>query len=641
MDTPQGNFVMENSLRRYGVERWGEEFLGVSEQGHLTFRAPGLPPVDLHELSVFLEGQGIRPPFVIRFPSMIAERLGRLSRAFSSAIAENEMDSSYTGVLPVKVNQRRSVIDAVVYDTAVPVGLEAGSKPELLLAMSRPPAKGAPLLINGFKDREFMRMAFHAAEIGHRVIIILESIREVVRYVDTAAAHRWQAVPEVGVRAKLYTKGSGRWQGSGGETSKFGLTTSEILEVVRRLGEADLADKLVLLHFHIGSQITRIKQIKQAVREGARLYAELQHGYAPNMQFLDMGGGLGVDYDGSRTSYPSSANYTIEEYASQTVFEVHEVMKETKAKAPHIITESGRAVVATHSVTICDLREVQGELLPLPEPSEDEHRLISTLRETLELVSVKNYEEYFHDAIDLRDEALSLFSKGYLTIEDRANAEGLFQRVRLKISRIVSTLKRPSEEITDYLGTAHRKYLANFSIFQSLPDTWSIDQVFPAAPLSRHGERPSVNAEIIDITCDSDGCVKSFAHPEENLRFLPLHERHGRDDEPYYLGFFMTGAYQDSLANDHNLLTRTHDVIVQSDEADQSEIPGSTRMPFCDGVVLDVKIGFTNEDALAQMDFDVESLLHDMRQRHSGRETTLGEAWALGMLQSYPYLTRE
>ncbi|MEM6292104.1 MAG: biosynthetic arginine decarboxylase [Myxococcota bacterium] len=640
MDTPQGNYVMENSLRRYGVERWGEEFLGVSEQGHLTFRAPGLPPVDLHAVSRFLESQGIRPPFVLRFPMMIGERLRRLGAAFSKALTENELQTGYTGVLPVKVNQRRAVIEAVLAEDSVSCGLEAGSKPELLLAMSRPPSEDAPLLINGFKDREFMRMAFHAHELGHRVIIILESIREVMRFVDTASAQAWTSVPEVGVRAKLYTKGSGRWQSSGGETSKFGLTTSEILEVVRRLGDADLAGKLVLLHFHIGSQITRIKQIKQAVREGARLYAELQRGYAPNMQFLDMGGGLGVDYDGSRTSYPSSANYSIDEYASQTVFEVAEVMELTGAKPPHIITESGRAVVATHAVTITDLREVQGDLLPLSDPSEDDHRLIHTLRETLELISVKNYEEYFHDAIDLRDEALSLFSKGYLTIEDRSNAEGLFQRVRLKVARIVETLKRPSEEIVDYLGLAQRKYLANFSIFQSLPDTWSIDQVFPAAPLSRHGERPSVNAEIIDITCDSDGCVKSFAHPEENLRFLPLHERHDRT-EPYYLGFFMTGAYQDSLANDHNLLTRTHDVIVQGSDAAQSELPGVTRMEFADGVVLDVKSGFTNEDALSQMDFDVESLLHDIRARHLGRTTTLGEAWALGMLQSYPYLTRE
>jgi arginine decarboxylase len=447
-------------------------------------------------------------------------------------------------------------------------------------------------------------------------------------------------VPDVGVRAKLYARGSGRWQSSGGETAKFGLTTNEILEVCRHLEAAGMIDRLVLLHFHIGSQITRIKLIKQAVREATRLFSELQVGYAPKMQFLDLGGGVGVDYDGSRTSYPSSANYTLEEYASQAVFEIEEVIGRTDATRPDIITESGRALVASHAVTITDLREVQGAMLQIPEPSEDDHRIIVSLRETLETISAKNYEEYFHDAVDFRDEALSLFSRGYLSIEDRASAEGLFHRVRLKTANIVSTLKRPSEEIVEYLDTAHRKYLANFSIFQSLPDTWSIDHVFPAAPLSRHGERPNVNTEIVDITCDSDGCVKSFAHPEENLRFLPLHERND-GGEPYYLAFFLTGAYQDSLANDHNLLMRTHDVVVRRPDDPAPSMPGTTRLEFGRDLVLDVKTGETNEDALAAMDFDVESVLHDIRERHVGHETTLGDAWALGMLQKYPYLNRD
>lgn len=639
VDVTSPNFAMENSLKRYGVERWGEEFIRVSDEGHLSFIAPELPPVDLYALSRTLEEHGVRPPFIIRFPTMITGRLRRLRAAFAKAIEDNEFGGAYTSVLPVKVNQRRAVIDAVFRDPELPVGLEAGSKPELLLALSRKPTPDAPLLINGFKDREFMRMAYHATELGHRVIVILESVREVIRYLEVGQEQAWNRRPELGVRAKLYTRGSGRWQSSGGETAKFGLTTNEILEAVRRLDAADQLHKLVLLHFHIGSQITRIKQIKQAVREGARLYAELQNGYAKNLQFLDLGGGLGVDYDGSRTSYPSSANYTIEEYASQTVFEINEVIALTKAKAPHIITESGRAVVASHAVTITDLRDVQGELLPVPDPSEDEHNLIIRLRETLDAISSKNYEEYFHDAIDFRDEALDLFSKGYLSIEDRAAAEGLFTRVKLKTARIVSSIKRPSEEIVEYLSAAQRKVLANFSIFQSLPDTWSIDHVFPAAPLSRHGERPSLNAEIVDITCDSDGCVKSFAHPDENLRFLPLHERrHAR--EQYYLGFFLTGAYQDSLANNHNLLGRTHEVVVRAQGEAPGRIPGVSRLEF-DGVALDVKIGATNEDALAAMDFDVEDLLHELRSRHIGAQTSLGEAWALGMLQSYPYLTRE
>jgi arginine decarboxylase len=642
MDTP-GNkgFAMENSLKRYGVDRWGEAFLGVNAEGHLTYRAPDLPPVDMHALAEFLDRRGIRTPFVVRFPTMISGQMRRLHRAFEKAIGDNKYGGTYTGVFPIKVNQRRAVIEAV-HGAAVGglrYGLEAGSKPELLLAMSREPTPGAPLLINGFKDREFMRMAYHAAELGHRVIIILESIREVVRFVEVGREHPWRAVPEVGMRAKLYTRGSGRWQSSGGETAKFGLTTNEILSVVRHLEDAERLDRLTLLHFHIGSQITRIKLIKQAVREGARLYAELRSKYAPHMRYLDLGGGMGVDYDGSRTSYPSSANYTMEEYASQVVFEIGEVMEATETDPPVIITESGRAIAANHAVCVTDLREVQGELLPLPEAQEDEHRLIAELRETLEHIGPKNYEEYFHDAIDFRDEALELFSAGYLSLEDRASAEGLFQRVRQKAAGIIEGLKRPSEEIVEYLKKAQYKYLANFSVFQSLPDTWSIDQVFPAAPLSRHGERPSIWSEIVDITCDSDGCIKSFAHPDDNLRWLPLHERQNRDDR-YYLGFFMTGAYQDSLANDHNLLARTHEVVVRAPDDPPPVMAGVERMEFA-GVLVDVKIGETNEDTLASMDFDVENMLHEIRKRHLDVKTTLGQSWALGFLQSYPYLTRE
>lgn len=639
MDTPSVNaYAMENSLKRYGVDRWGQEFIGVNDSGHLLFRAPSLPPVDLHELAMFLEKRGIRTPFVVRFPSMIHGQMERLKKAFEAAIKENQFAKSYVGVFPVKVNQRRAVVEAVLSSPPEHAyGLEAGSKPELLLAMSRAPREHAPLLVNGFKDREFMRMAYHAAELGHHVIVIIESIREVIRFIEVGREHPWRKRPDVGVRAKLYTKGSGRWQGSGGETSKFGLTTNEILAVVRHLEDASLISHLVLLHFHIGSQITRIKRIKQAVREGARLYSALQQ-YAPNMSYLDLGGGLGVDYDGSRTSYPSSANYTIEEYASQVVWEVAAVIEECEARPPTIVTESGRALVANHAVCITDLREVQGELLPINDKHEDEHRLIDALRDTLEHINAKNYEEYFHDAIDFRDEALELFSTGYLTVEDRASAEGLFQRVRIKTQKIVESLSRPAEEITDYLATAQHKYLANFSIFQSLPDTWSIDHVFPAAPLSRHGERPTLQTQIVDITCDSDGCVNTFAHPEENLRFLPLHERSDKN-ERYFLGFFMTGAYQDSLANVHNLFSRTHELIVHGTNPPPAQ-PGVERIAFGD-VFLDLKIGATNEDALAAMGFDVESMLHEVRNRHLGADTTLGESWALGLLQGYPYLTRE
>jgi arginine decarboxylase len=632
-------YALENSLKRYGGDKWGQGFIAVNGEGHIEFRAPGLPDVDLHKLVLMLRERGVHTPLVVRFPSMIVASMQRLHDAFVAAAKELEFGGRHVGMYPLKVNQRRSVVETVVQAREqCGYGLEAGSKPELLLAMAQPVYAGAPLICNGFKDREFIRLAYHAAELGHEVVVVLESLREVRRYLEVSEEQDWTAMPLVGMRAKLYSRGSGRWQSSGGELSKFGLTTNEMLEVVRQLEAAGKVNKLGLLHFHIGSQITQIKRIKTAIREGARIWGALR-ARCPGLQYIDLGGGIGIDYDGSKTSYPSSANYSVEEYASQVVFEISEVVHELELPPPTIVTESGRILVAKHAVTIADLREVQGELLPVPAPSELEDRIISELRETLAGITVKNLEEYFHDAIDYRDEALQLFGRGFLSLEDRASAEGLFQRIRLQCARIVSQMPQPPEEITDYLARAQVKYLANFSIFQSLPDTWSIDQVFPAAPLSGHGNVPTVNAEIVDITCDSDGCVTTFAHPDDNLKSLPLHEPPTRGGEPYYLGFFMTGAYQDSLANAHNLFGRCHEVIVRrSDE--EGVIMGSQGIDFNEQVWLEVKAGFSVQDMLAEMDYDVESITQMIRDRHLGRQTTLGQPWAMGLLQEYPYLVR-
>ncbi len=628
--------ALEGSFKRYGIDRWGRTFLGANDQGHLIFRAPGVPEVDLHNLSCELKRRGIRTPFVVRFPTMITRQMQVLRAAFDRAFKDNDYSGGHIGVFPLKVNQRRAVVNTVVNARAeTGYGLEAGSKPELLLAMAQPPVKRSPLVCNGYKDREFIRMAFHAAELGHEVVIVLESTREVRRYIDVYTEHDWQAIPSVGVRAKLYSKGSGRWQSSGGESSKFGLTTSEILEVVRQLTLTGLEGQLTLLHFHIGSQITQIKRVKVAVREGARIYAELA-ATCPSLRYIDLGGGIGVDYDGSKTSYPSSANYSLVEYASTVVFEIGEVCQEVAIRQPCILTESGRIIVATHAVTIADLREVQGELLPVPEADASEHSMVSELRYTLANITTKNLEEYFHDAIDFRDECLQLFSRGYLSLADRAAAEGLFQRIRNKAVTIVKAMPRVSEEIVTYLSRAQAKYLVNFSIFQSLPDSWSIGHVFPAAPLSRHLERPTHNVKIVDITCDSDGRVDTFAHPDDNLPYLPLHERR---DEDYLLGFFMTGAYQDSLANTHNLFSRCHEVILR-DAADELLLVGSERVVLGDGVTFEIKMGSTCEHVLESMDFDVETMLKSLRDRHLGSETTLGQPWAMGLLQSYPYLSR-
>jgi arginine decarboxylase len=633
------SWALENSLKRYGADKWGADFLAVNTAGHLAFRAPGLPEVDLHKLVLVLRERGIHTPVVVRFPSMIVQSMKRLHDAFLRAASELGFAGNHLGMYPLKVNQRRSVVETVVMAReSCCYGLEAGSKPELLMAMAQPVIPGTPLICNGYKDREFMRLAHHAAELGHEVVIVLESVREVRRYIEVTQEQDWAATPLVGARAKLYSRGSGKWQSSGGELSKFGLTTNEILEVIRQLDEAGQISKFALLHFHIGSQITQIKRIKVAVREGVRIWAALRP-RCSGLRYLDLGGGIGIDYDGSRTSYPSSANYSVEEYASQVVFEINEVVTELELPPPTIVTESGRILVATHAVTVADLREVQGELLPIPDASEDEDRLIFELRETLAGINVKNLEEYFHDAVDYRDEALQLFSRGFLSLQDRASAEGLFHRIRLECGRIVHQLPHPPEEIVNFLERAQVKYLANFSIFQSLPDTWSIDQVFPAAPLSGHGHVPRINAEIVDITCDSDGCVTTFAHPEDNLKSLPLHEPPARGGEPYYLGFFMTGAYQDSLANDHNLFGRCHEVIVRRAD-EEGVIMGSQGIDFDGEVWLEVKAGESVQDMLSEMDYDVESITQMIRDRHLGRETTLGQPWAMGLLQEYPYLVR-
>lgn len=628
----------KKSLSRYGADQWGSEFLKVNAQGRIEMRAPDLPPVDLHRVAEVLDSHGFQTPFTLRFPTMIEARMLGLCNAFKKAIKANEYTGSHIGLYPLKVNQRRSVVEAVAdARTRMTYGLEAGSKPELLLALSQPPQPGVPLVLNGFKDEEFMTLAHHAAELGHEVIVVVESLLEVDRYIKVTREEAWKKVPKLGMRAKLYTRGSGRWQSSGGELAKFGLTTVELLEVTRHLVEADMSDRLVLMHFHIGSQITQIKRIKRATREAVRLWAGLLE-HCPQLRYLDIGGGIGVDYDGSKTSYESSANYDVREYASQVVYEIAEVCNDLEVAHPVILTESGRVIVAEHGVTITDLREVQGTILPIPDPDDDEDRTVSELRYALENLNIKNLEEYFHDAQDLRDEALDLFARGHLSLADRAKAEGLFQRLRVESESLLRQLDKPPEEIKSYLDRAQRKYLANFSIFQSLPDTWSIDQVFPVAPLSRHGEPATVNASIVDITCDSDGCIKTFAHPDENLRWLPLH---APDGEPYYIGFFMTGAYQDSLANEHNLYSRCHEVIVRPLGFESaSSVPGAVLLELEEGYVLEVRPGLTNEDALVAMDYDVTGLQALLRERHADHETTLGLTWPLGMLRGYPYLRR-
>lgn len=631
---------VQRSLARYGADRWGKEFLSVNDSGHLLFSMGDMPAVDLQALVLRIQKAGLSTPLVLRFTDVIADRMKRLRDAFFAACEATNYRGGFTGIYPIKVNSRSPILEAIVEVRArLGFGLEAGSKPELLLISAQQPVDGLPLLCNGFKDREFMRMAFHAAEIGHEVVIVLESLRELNRFLEVEEERQWHSRPSLGMRAKLYSKGAGKWETSGGELSKFGLTTVEMLEVIRRLERVGSVDRLTLLHFHIGSQITKIRPIKMAVREGAQLWGHLRS-RVPTLRYLDLGGGIGIDYDGSHSSSSCSSNYSVEEYANQVVFEISEVCNEHGFIHPQILTESGRALVAHHAVTITDLRQVQGQVLPVPEVSKEEHRIISELRSTLASVAENNYEEYFHDAVDFRDEALQLFSRGYLSLDDRAAAEALFHRIRLRCQEIDDQVPSGSAELTGYLRQARVKYLANFSIFQSIPDFWSINQIFPAAPLRGHDGEPNYPVQIVDITCDSDGRVDAFAHPDGNLTELPLHRAaHEESPSEGYLAFFLTGAYQDALGNLHNMFGRCHEIILRRHRESDPKDGDDALFPD-DDFHVSARPGMSNSQVLAQMGYDEDTMRASIVARSTEQATSLGAEWALTALAGYPYLQR-
>jgi len=463
-------------------------------------------------------------------------------------------------VFPFKVNQRREFIDAVVScGQRLNYGLEVGSKTEFIAAMSYPLTAESLLICNGFKDREFIEMSFLGAAMGKRVVVVVEGPDELETFIELAK--RQTIVPEVGLRVRLYAKGAGKWEKSSGDSSKFGLTTTEVLNCLALLEAANLQDRLAMLHFHIGSQITEIKRFKNAIKEASRVYAKVcKMGYNP--AFLNIGGGVGVDYDGSKSSFLSSANYTMQEFANDAIYVLGDVCANEGVPYPTIVTESGRVIAAYHSVVVTDIREVQGEeALPietdLPEHSDGEvHKSIKELKYILDNINRKNYVEFYHDAIEYQEELFTLFNLGYLNLADRAFAEDLFRRVCRRALYFSGFQRHQLEEFEDLQKVMVSKYLANFSMFQSIPDSWAIDQLFPVMPLSRHDEKPSHKATIVDITCDSDGCLDTFVDRADVKTALDLHVP---NNQPYYIGFFLVGAYQESLANEHNLFGAIHE----------------------------------------------------------------------------------
>ena len=592
-------FTVTDAAELYEVDRWGKGYFSISQSGHVLVHPTKDPArsIDLKQLIDHLVLRGIHLPVLIRFRDILRHRVGDIHNAFKAAIAQHQYEGGYVCVYPIKVNQQRQVVEEVLdFGREYGFGLEAGSKPELL-AVAAQAYNDTPIICNGFKDAEFIEMAMMAQKIGRTVIPVVEKYTElglILKY-----AQRIGVRPQIGMRVKLASRGGGRWQSSGGYRSKFGLTVAEVLRGLNELRALGMEDCFKLLHFHLGSQIPNIRIVKGALNESARIYAELVKAGA-GLRYLDVGGGLGVDYDGSQTNFESSVNYTLEEYANDVVYHIQTVCDDAGVKHPTIVSESGRAIVAYHSVLVFNVLGVSafGEE-KIPEtisPDEAEQPLVDLL-ETYQNMSPRNALESYHDAQQALDMALNLFTGGYLPLEQRCQAENLYWAILVKLKKLVAQMDDVPEDLQGLDDAMADTYFCNFSLFQSCPDSWAIKQLFPIMPIHSLNTPPTHHAVLGDITCDSDGKIDQFIDRRDVKRTLPLHAVNG---DPYYLGVFLVGAYQEILGDLHNLFGDTHAVHVSLDDSGN--------------VVLDAVIkGDTVREVLDYVEFDPNILVRKLR----------------------------
>jgi arginine decarboxylase len=562
--------AIEQTLETYGIENWGAGYFGINRKGNLVVHPSESDQnraADVREIVDDLRRRGISTPVLLRFPQLIAGQVRKLQRAFRNSIREYEYQGSHMCVYPMKVNQNRAVVEEYLREgSRYDFGLEAGSKAELYGALAMEQSGDSLLVLNGFKDEEFIELAFLGARSGKRVVIVIEKLNELDHVLKMADRFEGGDLPMIGLRVKLYSKGSGRWEKSGGEAAKFGLTTTEILETLRRVQEAGRVDMLRLLHFHIGSQLTDIKRIKNAMKEAARVYAKIVQMKAP-IELLDVGGGMAVDYDGSKTAFDSSANYTAQEFANDVVYTIMQVCDDENVPHPTIIQESGRYLSAYHAILVTnvlsEIETVVEDITPI-EVDDDDPQVVIELADLRETITVKNYREYYHDALEHRDELFTLFNLGLISLEDRAKGEVLFWDVCERADKHAQMAKYVSEEFTELRRLLRAKYLTNFSVFRSVPDHWALDQLFPIIPIHRLNKPPTEYATLCDITCDSDGVVDKFVDLHDVKQVLELHTV--SEDEPYYIALMLVGAYQEVMGNNHNLFGAPNEAHVHIDE---------------------------------------------------------------------------
>ena len=559
-------WTAEDSIDLYGIENWGNGYFSVNDKGNIIIipNRNTSQSVDVTDLIEEIEdAKDLEFPVLLRFPQILEDRINEITGSFTNAIKEFNYSCNYQPIFPMKVNQRKEVIEYVLkYGAKYNIGLEVGTKAELLAALSLGPSKDAPLICNGYKDADYLRLALSIHNVNNIIIVVdlFEEIYDILKY-----AKEMGITPRIGMRVKLFSRGAGRWVESGGESAKFGLSTSEMLDLMKILRENGLMDSLKMIHFHIGSQITDIRMIKNAMNEAARIYAKVRK--VADIQYLNIGGGLSVDYNGSNTATPSSSNYTLQEYANDAIYTIQKICEDENVPCPTILSESGRAIAAYHSMLIFKIigkKNSKDTFLRPPDP--DDPIQIDDLCSAFKEINPDNYKEHYHDALQYRDDLYNAFNLGNIGLEERAKGETLFWMVCKKAMFYAKQAEDESEEFHELKRLVSQKYIGNFSLFQSVPDMWGVEQIFPTIPLHRLNEMPCEHGTIVDLTCDSDGEVKRYAGDSEGREYLDMHTL--MENEDYYIGIFLLGAYQDTLGDFHNLLGSANEVHVMIDESD-------------------------------------------------------------------------
>ena len=624
------------TARLYRIQNWGGDYFSVNEGGEVVCRlsASSATGISLRALVAELAKRGISTPVNLRFPQIIGRQLELLTDAFGAAIEEFGYTQKYVPVYPIKVNQKKRVVEDVLsFGRMYDVGVEVGSKAELVIALALCQNKASPVVCNGVKDQDYLRLALLAKHIGKRVFVVLESLTELKQLV--VLSQRLNVSPLVGLRLKLSARGSGKWEESSGDLSKFGFTTTDLLKGVRLLQDAKLMDCLRLLHFHVGSQVTEIRRVKYAVKEAARTYAKLRQ-MCPSLDCLDVGGGLGIDYDGTQTASESSVNYTVQEYANDIIYSVKEICESEGVDQPTVLTETGRMIVAPHTILVFDaIDEIAlGNGPVLLDDLENRPEIIQEMYDIYLGTNEKNYSEYYHDILEQREEMFSLFNLGFLSLEDRGLGQELYWATCDRALGCAKATKHLPEEFEDLERRLAHKFICNFSVFQSIPDSWALGQLFPIMPIHRLNESAGRRGYLADLTCDSDGKVDRFVGMGNIKESLELHSL---DGQPYYIGVFLTGAYQDVMGDYHNLFGHVHDVdIIVNDDG----------VACVDNVVA----GQTVTDVLSVFHYGREELLAQFRAllRQAGdndprmrelEEEIISEYEAV--LESYTYLVRQ